>query len=80
MGDVRDGGGGSGGGLGACDDDPAADRYVEQFFYDLEHDPHEQNNLVADPALADVRKKLAGNLLKRMKGAGEGEAAIIPVS
>jgi len=33
--------------------------YYEEFLYDLDEDPHEQNNLVADPELAEVRAELA---------------------
>ncbi len=41
---------------------PASDRYVEDFLYDLDADPHEKSNLVADPAHADVRADLAARL------------------
>ena len=34
--------------------DSGSDEYVEDFLYDLEKDPHERSNLVADPALAPV--------------------------
>jgi len=33
--------------------------YHEEFLYDLVDDPHERNNLVSDPDLADVRAELA---------------------
>ena len=33
--------------------------YHEEFLYDLVKDPHERNNLVSDPDLADVRAELA---------------------
>ncbi len=52
--------------------------YVEAFLYDLEHDPHERCNLVADPSLADVRRELARTLLRRMRDAGETEPEIVP--
>jgi len=43
---------------------PASDRYVEEYLYDLEHDPHERNNLVAEPTLAGVRAELAATLTR----------------
>jgi len=45
--------------------------YREAFLYDLENDPHERNNLVADPGLADVRVELAELLKAEMAQAGE---------
>jgi len=62
--------------------DAASDRYVEEFLYDLEADPHERTNRVADPAYADVRRELAARLKRRMVEAGEAEPAIerAPVS
>ncbi len=51
--------------------DPAAEQYVEQYLYDLETDPHERNNRVADASLADVRadlrRRLAG-YVRRVEG------------
>lgn len=38
--------------------DPSSDVYVEDFLYDLEADPHERNNLIADQAFRDIRKDL----------------------
>ena len=57
--------------------EPGSDRYVEDFLYDLETDPHERHNLVTDPALAGVRAELADALKRRMAGAGEPEPAIV---
>jgi arylsulfatase A-like enzyme len=57
---------------------PGSDLYVEDFLYDLEADPHERNNLVWDPALANVREKLATRLKRRMLEAGEREPEIRP--
>jgi len=56
--------------------DPSSDDYVEDFLYDLEADPHERNNLVADPDFRDIRKTLARKLKQRMVEAGEGEPEI----
>ena len=58
----------------------ASDRYVEDFLYDLETDPHERNNLVADPSFADVRAELAVTLRRRMVEAGEAEPIIEPTN
>jgi len=57
---------------------PAADRYVEEYLYDFQKDPHERNNLVKDPSLADVRRTLAARLKRRMAGAGEKPPVIDP--
>jgi len=56
----------------------SADSYTEDFLYDLEKDPHERNNLVRDPALADVRAELRERLKRRLRFAGESEPAILP--
>jgi len=50
--------------------------YVEDFLYDLQADPHERNNLVSEPSLADVRAELAARLKRRMVAAGESEPEI----
>ena len=49
----------------------SSDMYVENFLYNLETDPYEFKNLVHGPALADVRKELAGILTRRMAEIGE---------
>ncbi len=54
----------------------SSDTYVEDFLFDLESDPHELNNLVADPSLADVRADLRARLIRRMAEAGESEPLI----
>ncbi len=50
---------------------------MEDKLYDLKKDPYERHNLVVDPALVDVRAKLAKILKFRMAAAGENEPAII---
>lgn len=60
--------------------DPCSDTYVEEFLYDLEADPHERNNLVADPAVADARAELAQMLERRMAEAGEAVPQIRPAA
>jgi uncharacterized sulfatase len=61
-------------------EDPASERYVEEFLYDLEKDPHERSNLVKDPALAGVRRGLAERLKARIVEAGEKPASIEPAA
>jgi len=60
--------------------DARSGRYVEDFLYDLENDPHERDNLVAEADYADVRKELAATLVRRMVAAGESEPEIRPAS
>jgi len=55
---------------------PDSDHYVADFLYDLQADPHEKNDLSADPAYADVRAELATTLKRRMAQAGEKEPTI----
>jgi arylsulfatase A-like enzyme len=45
--------------------------YREDFLYDLNSDPYELNNLVAQPKYKEVRDWLADKLKKKMKYAGE---------
>jgi arylsulfatase A-like enzyme len=56
----------------------ASDRYVEEFLYDLDADPHERNNLVREQHLAEVRADLSARLKARMVAAGEAEPEIDP--
>jgi uncharacterized sulfatase len=58
--------------------DPAGDRYVEQYLYDLDADPYEHDNLVSDPGLAGVRAQLAATLKRRIAAAGAQEPTIEP--
>ncbi|MBQ3668767.1 MAG: sulfatase-like hydrolase/transferase [Clostridia bacterium] len=51
--------------------------YVEEKLYDLENDPYENNNLVDDPAYADVRNELKARLKAFMRKAHEPEAEIL---
>lgn len=58
--------------------DSSSDRYVEEFLYDLQSDPHERHNLVRSPAHRQVRKELAEALKRRMIDAGEEQPVITP--
>lgn len=57
---------------------PGSAVYTEECLYDLQADPHERNNLVADPACAGVRAELAETLKRRMVAAGEDVPEILP--
>lgn len=57
---------------------PGSDAYVELGLFDLEKDPHEKNNLVADTAHAEVRAQLAALMKGFMQEAGEEEPLIYP--
>ena len=50
----------------------------ETFLYDLENDPHEKLNLIAEPEFFNVRKELSSLLKQRMIEAGESAPIIIP--
>ena len=61
-------------------EDPDSDHYVEAYLYDLDADPHERNNLVRDPAYADVRAELCERLKRCMAEAGESVPVIVPAT
>jgi arylsulfatase A-like enzyme len=54
----------------------SSDRYQEEFLYDLEKDPHERNNLIADDDYDNVKLELRETLLRRMVEAGEDRPEI----
>lgn len=62
-----------------------AERYPKtpyEELYDLENDPHERNNLAQDPQYADVKERLAVELLAWMKRQGDilsGEPGTMPL-
>ncbi len=53
-----------------------ADRYADDFLYDMEKDPHQLNNVVADPAYVSVKEELRVRLLDWIEKA-EGAHPII---
>lgn len=57
---------------------PGSDSYIEKYLFDLEEDPYEKNNLVADDSLSGVRAELAGILCDCMRRAGEAVPDIYP--
>ncbi len=58
--------------------DSRSDVYYEEYLYDNQNDPHQRNNLVNDPSLADVRASLAETLKRRMAEADEQPSEIRP--
>ena len=58
--------------------DGTAASYRESHLYDLEHDPYELCNRVADEDLAEVRTNLCARLLVRMAAAGELASEVLP--
>ena len=53
-----------------------ADRYADDFLYDMEKDPHQLNNVVADPTYVSVKEELRARLLDWIEKA-EGAHPII---
>lgn len=54
----------------------AADHYADDFLYDMRVDPHQLNNVVDDPAYADIKRDLRERLLKWLEKA-EGAYPVI---
>lgn len=52
-------------------------RYVEQYLYDNHTDPHQKNNLIQDPALAEVRADLRARLTKCIQNAEGTEPEVV---
>ena len=57
---------------------PSADRYVEQYLYDLRADPYELNNLVGLESHSSVCQFLSKRLIRRMSEAEESIPHIEP--
>lgn len=55
---------------------PSAEAYADDFLYDLGRDPHQLNNVAADPAYAQVKGALRARLLDWIEGA-EGTRPVI---
>ncbi|MGH8878263.1 MAG: sulfatase-like hydrolase/transferase, partial [Stackebrandtia sp.] len=58
-------------------DTPESDRYIETELYDLDHDPHQLNNLAGYPSHRGIAEELRRRLLARMARAGEPPAVIV---
>ncbi|WP_248926205.1 sulfatase-like hydrolase/transferase [Paenibacillus hamazuiensis] len=58
--------------------DAGADRYEEQFLYDLHADPHELTNLIGMDSYEAVTEQLRQRLIARMMEAGEQAPVIVP--
>lgn len=54
----------------------ASDHYADDFLYDMRVDPYQLNNVIADPAYAEIKKDLRKRLLKWLEKA-EGAHPII---
>ena len=57
-------------------EDAGSDRYVEQYLYDLQSDPHELRNLAGAASCREIADELKARLLRRMEAAGEAAATI----
>jgi arylsulfatase A-like enzyme len=57
-----------------------ADKYVEQFLYDLQSDPYELKNLLGIQSHEPVAKKMRERLLKRMTEIGLPPCEIVPAA
>ena len=57
---------------------PWAERFVEQYLYDLHADPYELANLVSSKAHRPVAEEMRGRLIRRMVEAGERAPEIEP--
>jgi uncharacterized sulfatase len=57
---------------------PTADRFVEDCLYDLQADPHERHNLVADASCVPVRAELARRLRAWMVKVENIDPVILP--
>jgi arylsulfatase A-like enzyme len=60
--------------------DARADRYVEEFLYDLEADPHQLTNLAGHDSHGEVRAVLRERLLRCLAAAGEPRPEILPAA
>ncbi|WP_230986717.1 sulfatase-like hydrolase/transferase [Cohnella fermenti] len=58
--------------------DSGADRYEEEFLYDLTADPYELTNLAGMDSHRQVADRLRARLIGRMVEAGEAEPIIVP--
>lgn len=58
--------------------DPASERYVEEYLYDLEADAYELVNLIEYESHREVAEVMRCRLLRRMVEAGEAEPIIEP--
>ena len=56
----------------------ASRHYTEEFLYDLPADPHEQHNLIRDPAYQTERRRLQERMLFQMHKTGEPIPRITP--
>lgn len=55
---------------------PAAEHYRDHHLYDLQADPHEQENLIGRDGYAEIAEQLRSRIKARMVAAGEDEPTI----
>lgn len=55
-----------------------AEKYKDEFLYNLENDPYEKRNLVKDAMYSEIRDELSRALKRKMSEAGENIPTIIP--
>ena len=55
----------------------SADVYADDFLYDMEKDPLQRNNLIGDPAYAEIKRELRERLLKWIRREEHAEPQII---
>ena len=58
--------------------DAGSDRYVEQYLYDLQADPHELRNLIGLQSHEIVTEVMRERLIRRMLEVGEERPTIEP--
>lgn len=61
-------------------EDSRADRYQEEYLYDLASDPYELENLIREPAHRPVAERMRARLLERIRTIEGEEPEIVPAN